>query len=38
MVKSVDGETVGQNSIVIKSVEWCIKEWTRWREVVTNVL
>jgi len=37
VVKSVDGEVVGQNSIMIKSVEWCIKDWTRRREVITNM-
>jgi len=29
-VKRVDGEAVGQKSSVIKSVEWCLKERTRW--------
>jgi len=29
-VKSVDGGAIGQKSSVIKSVEWCLKERTRW--------
>jgi len=30
VVKIVDGGAVGQNSKVIKLVEWCLKERTKW--------
>jgi len=38
VVKSVDGRAVGQSSMLIKSLKWGIKEWTRWWEVITNML